>query len=178
MTKEQKRLMTYIAIIVAAMFIISFAYVFSISKPASNNLENGISVSDSTPTENNNSIINVLNNYQISSFSSLIESNNFEKEISNSEQMLTILVPVDSAFSNTGDFDPVTLIQSLTIPKLIYSNTLQLNVPIATSLGSNITFTSEDGEIYVVSGEKKAKVLNADINFEKGNIFLIDSVLN
>ncbi|MCA9386451.1 fasciclin domain-containing protein [Candidatus Dojkabacteria bacterium] len=178
MTKEQKRLMTYIALIVFMMVVVTSIYIFSNSKPVDTDNGNSISVSDSeTVSENKNDIISVLNQNGVTEFATFLENSNLAKEIMSATENVTVLAPTNSAMKELNVEDPIVLIQSHVLPIVLYSNTLTLEVPIATSFGNNVLFSVNNGELNISNGDVDSTVINADIPFENGNIFIISDLL-
>lgn len=111
----------------------------------------------------------------------------FQEQISKSSGTATIFVPNDAAINSWSDFGNFMkpenkrkmrrfLKHSVILGDLTVEQCVQKERHI-TADGTEVTIKKEGGDIVVIGGSGKAKIIKTDVKFSNGYINVIDSVL-
>ena len=167
MNKEQRKVLNYILITLLLIVFIILVYIFSrplIEKPS--NPYDEISIEVSEVIKKNDSEISLseklLDINQVQAHNQL-QSKGYLLDLNNSTSNFTLLIP-------TNDFiNPRKFI----LNEEIYTNTLSLPYSVQNDLGDTVTINSKNGELIISYGSENYFVVEPDIRFMNGSIFLI-----
>ncbi len=173
MKKEQKRILKYI--ILVSLLIVGLVIVYILASPPVSNIVDDETEGDievSVPEEvmpENMRLDERLRDLGLNEMSSLLANEGILTELETAETRFSILVPNNSV----NDI----VVEKYILSEEIYSHSLDFPYDVQNELGETMTINYLNGEVSINLDGKNINVIQPDLRFNNGSIFIIGSVL-